>query len=351
MYNTELELLRKVSEAPGISGFEYGISEIIKKEVQGFVDKIEEDAFGNLYVYKGIGSKTLMITAHTDEIGLIVKHIDERGFIRFAKVGGVPDHVLLGQRVQVHGKMKRLSGTIGCKAIHVMKEDERKQLVTYDKMFVDTGATKDQLINYGVRVGTPITIERGVTELENGLLVGRAMDDRAGCYMLIEAIKKANPSNKVVAVFTVQEEVGLRGATVSSFSVKPDVGIAIDTTIAGDHPEIGESEAPIKLGSGPTLVVADGRRDSLGGGLIASPLVIGWLTELAERLKIKFQYEVLEGGTTDATAIQLSREGVPSGCIAIPARYVHSFSEVVSKNDIESGIELLIGIMESPVPF
>ncbi|NHV61011.1 MAG: M42 family metallopeptidase [Candidatus Verstraetearchaeota archaeon] len=346
----EMDLLRKVSEAPGISGFEYGIAEIIKRELEGCVDKIEEDAFGNLYAHKGKGSKTIMITAHTDEIGLIVKHIDEKGFIRFAKVGGVPDHVLLGQRVQVHGRNKRLSGTIGCKAIHVMKEDERKQLVTYDKMFVDTGATKDQLVKYGVRVGTPITVERGVTELENGLIVGRAMDDRAGCYMLMEALKKANPVNRIVAVFTVQEEVGLRGATVSSFLVRPDLGVAIDTTIAGDHPEIGESEAPVKLGAGPVLVVADGRRDSLGGGLIANPMVVGWLTDLAERLNIRCQFEVLEGGTTDAAAIQLSREGVPSGCIAIPARYVHSFSEVVSKSDIESGVRLLSGIMENPVP-
>lgn len=344
-----VELLKKVSEAPGISGFEYGIAEIIKKELEGYVDKLEEDTFGNLYVHKGSGSKTIMITAHTDEIGLIVKHIDERGFIRFAKIGGVPDHVLLGQRVQVHGRNKRLNGIIGCKAIHVMKDEERKQLVTYDKMFVDTGATKEQLARYGVRIGTPITIERGLTELENDLIVGRAMDDRAGCYMLIEALKRANPVSRIVAVFTVQEEVGLRGATVSSFTVKPNIGIAIDTTIAGDHPEVGESEAPIKLGSGPVLVVADGRRDSLAGGLIANPLVISWLTDLAEKLKIKCQFEVLEGGTTDAAAMQLSREGVPSGCLAIPARYVHSFSEVVSKNDIESGVRLLVGIMENPI--
>ncbi|MGQ9759595.1 MAG: M42 family metallopeptidase [Candidatus Methanomethylicaceae archaeon] len=345
-----MDLLEKVSGAPGVSGFEYGITEILKKELQGSVDKIKEDRFGNLYVYKGKGSKTLMITAHTDEIGLIVKHIDERGFIRFAKVGGITDHVLLGQRVYVHGKYKRLSGTIGCKAIHLMKEDERKQLVPYDKMFVDTGATKDQLEKYGVRIGTPITIEKGVTELENDLIVGRAMDDRVGCFMLVEALKRANPVNSVVAVFTVQEEVGLRGATISSFVVKPDVGIAIDTTVAGDHPEIGESEAPIKLGSGPTLVVADGRRDSLAAGLIVNPSVIGWLMDLSDKLKIKYQLEVLEGGTTDATAIQLSREGVPSGCVAIPARYVHSFSEVVSKNDIENCIKLLVGLMENVPP-
>ncbi|MDH5806171.1 MAG: M42 family metallopeptidase [Candidatus Methanomethylicaceae archaeon] len=345
-----MELLKKISEAPGISGFEYGIAEILKKELKDYVDKIEEDKFGNLYAYKGEGLKTIMITAHMDEIGLIVKHIDNKGFIRFAKVGGVPDHVLLGQRVQIHGKYKRVYGVIGCKAIHVMKEEERKQLVTYDKMFIDTGATKEQLEKYGIKIGTPITIERNLIEIENGLIVGRAMDDRAGCYILIEALKKAKPVNKIVAVFTVQEEVGLRGATVSSFAVKPDIGIAIDTTIAGDHPEIGESEAPVKLSQGPVIVVADGRRESLGGGLLANPLVMNWILEIAEKSKIKYQLEVLEGGTTDAAAIQLSREGVPSGCISIPARYVHTFSEVISKEDLENAIKLLVNIMESSTP-
>ncbi|MCS7098187.1 MAG: M42 family metallopeptidase [Candidatus Methanomethyliaceae archaeon] len=346
-----MELLKKISEAPGISGFEYGIAEIVKKELKEYVDKIEEDKLGNLYAYKGNGQKTIMITAHMDEIGLMVKHIDDRGFIRFAKIGGVPDHVLLGQRVQVHGKYKRINGVIGCKAIHVMKEEERKQLVTYDKMFIDTGSTKEQLEKYGVKVGSPITIERNLIELENGLIVGRAMDDRAGCYILIEALKRAKPLHKMVAVFTVQEEVGLRGATVSAYAVKPDIGIAIDTTIAGDHPEIGESEAPAKLGQGPVIVAADGRRESLGGGLLANPMVMNWIIELAERLQIKYQLEVLEGGTTDAAAIQLSREGVPSSCISIPARYVHTFSEVISKSDIENAIKLLIGIMENPAPF
>ncbi len=346
-----MELLKKISEAPGVSGFEYGISEIIKKELQGFVDKIEGDKFGNIYVYKGNGEKTIMITAHIDEIGLIVKHIDNRGFIRFAKIGGVPDHVLLGQRVLIHGKYKKINGVIGCKAIHIMKEEERKQLITYDKMFIDTGLSKEQLEKYGIGIGTPITIERDLIELENDLIVGRAMDDRAGCYILIEALKRAKPVNKIVGVFTVQEEVGLRGATISSYNVKPDIGIAIDTTIAGDHPEISESEAPVKIGNGPVIVIADGRRESLGGGLLANSLIVNWLIEIANKLDIKYQLGVLEGGTTDAAAIQLSRGGIPSGCISIPTRYLHTFSEVISKKDIEDGIKLVIGIMESKISF
>jgi endoglucanase len=347
----DLNLLREVSEAPGVSGFEYGIPAIIKKKLKGTVDEMREDKFGNLYVQKGKGIKTIMIAAHTDEIGLLVKHIDDKGFIRFAKLGGVPDHILLGQRVWIHGMKKRIHGVIGCKAIHIMKEEERKQLVAYDKMFIDAGATKDQLAKLGIKVGTPITIDRNLVELENDIIVGRAMDDRAGCYLLIEALKRAKPTNKVVGVFTVQEEIGLRGATISAFVVKPDIGIAIDTTIAGDHPEIAESEAPVKLGNGPSILVADGRRDSLTMGTIANPIVRGWMMELAEKGHIPYQLEVLEGGTTDATAIQMAQQGVPSGCLSIPSRYVHSCSEVISKKDLENGIKFLVMMMESKLPF
>jgi endoglucanase len=345
-----VELLRRFSEAPGVAGFEYGVPALIKSELEGSVDKLWEDKFGNLYAEKGKGDKTLMMTAHTDEIGLIVKHVDDKGFIRFAKLGGIADHILLSQRVLVHGMGRRLPGVIGCKAFHVMKEDERRQLITYDKMFIDTGATKEQLESYGIKVGTPITFDRKLTELENGLLVGKAMDDRAGCYALVDALKRAAPKNRVVCVFTVQEEVGLRGATMSANAIRPDVGVAIDTTIAGDHPDIAEQEASIKIGKGPSIVVADGRRDSLGGGLISNPLVRGWMMEIAEKSGIRIQLEVLEGGTTDAAAIQLAQAGIPSAAISIPSRYVHSFSEVISKNDLEESIKLLVRLMEEKIP-
>lgn len=346
-----VSLLKTISEAPGVSGFEYGVNEIIKRELRGFVDDIKEDKFGNIYVAKGAGDRTMMVAAHSDEIGLIVKYIDERGFIRFAKLGVVPDHILPSQRVIIHGTRGKVSGVIGCKAIHVMKDDERKQLVTYDKMFIDTGATKGRLAELGVMVGTPITFDRGMIELEGDAVLGKSMDDRAGCYVLIEALKRAKPGNRVIGVFTVQEEVGLRGATITAFSVKPDLGIAIDTTIAGDHPEIGESDAPVRLGLGPAVLAADGRKDSLGGGLIANPLVRGWMMEMAEKAGIPYQLEVLEGGTTDAAAMQIAREGVPSCCLSIPSRYAHSSSEVVSKADLDHAVELLLRLMESEMPF
>ncbi len=346
----DLELLKRLSEAPGVAGFEYGVPELIKRELAGAVDRLWEDKFGNLYAEKGKGEKTLMMTAHTDEIGLVVKYVDEKGFIRFAKLGGIADHVLLSQRVFIHGMKRRLPGVIGCKAFHMMKEDERKQLITYDMMFIDTGASKEQLKSYGITIGTPITLDRQMTALENDLFVGKAMDDRAGCCALVEALRLADPKNRVVCVFTVQEEVGLRGATMSANAIKPDFGLAIDTTIAGDHPDISEHESSIKIGKGPAIVVADGRKDSLQGGLISNPLLRGWIMEVAEKGGIEFQLEVLEGGTTDAAAIQLAQVGIPSAAISIPSRYVHSFSEVISKKDLEESTKLLVRLMEEKIP-
>jgi putative aminopeptidase FrvX len=183
------------------------------------------------------------------------------------------------------------------------------------------------------------------------MVIGKAMDDRAGCYVLIEALRRANPKSKIVAVFTVQEEVGLRGATITSFAVKPDMGMAIDTTIAGDHPEISEQESSAKIGKGPAIVVADGRKDSLAYGMIGNPIVRGWMMDVADSEKIPYQLEVLEGGTQDATAIQITHAGVPSGSISIPSRYVHSFSEIVSKRDLEECVRLLVKFMETKMPY
>ena len=345
------ELIKELSESSGVAGFEGEVFDVVKRHLNGFVDELYSDGFGNLIAVKGKGKYKLLVAAHVDEIGLIVKHIDDNGFIRFAKLGGVPDHVLLGQRVKVHGVKGVVRGVIGCKAIHVMKEDERKQLVTYDKMFIDVGArSKREVEDLGVKLGSPITIEKELVMLGNGLVCGKSLDDRAGVAVLIEALKRASPRHKVYAVFTVQEEVGLRGATVVAYSVKPDVGLAIDTTIAGDHPEMAVHEAPVKVGFGPVILVADGRRDGLGGGLIAHPKVRQWLVNLAEDINIPYQLEVVEGGTTDAAAIQLSRQGVPAGVVSLPARYLHSFSEVVSLADAENLVKLLVKAFESDLP-
>ncbi|MEM0320470.1 MAG: hypothetical protein QXS67_03580, partial [Candidatus Nezhaarchaeales archaeon] len=215
---------------------------------------------------------------------------------------------------------------IGGKALPLMKAEEGRQLLTYDKMFTDGGAkSADEVKEMGIEVGNFITIDKKFVELANDLVAGKAFDDRAGCAALVQALKEAKPRCKVYAAFTIQEEVGLKGATVAGYAIKPTVGIAVDTTIAGDHPNIDAHEAPIKVGGGPVVIAADGRRDSLSGGLIPNPAVKRWIVRVAQEKGIPIQFEVLEGGTTDATAIQLSREGVPSGVIAFPTRYVHTF--------------------------
>jgi len=346
-----LDVLKRLSEAHGPPGYEDEVADIIMRELKGCVDEITRDSLGNIIAFKGSGDKSLMVAAHMDEIALIVKSIDDRGFIRFAKLGGIWDQLLVGQHVVIHGSKGRIRGVIGSKAVHVMKEDERRQLLTYDKMFIDVGAkSADEVRGMGIEVGNFITIDKRLVELANNLVAGKAFDDRAGCAALIQAIKEAEPKCKVYAVFTIQEEVGLRGATVAGYAVKPTIGIAVDISIAGDHPNMEPHEAPVKVGGGPVIVAADGRRDSLAGGLIPNPKVKQWIMRKAEEMKIPFQLEVLEGGTTDATAIQLSREGVPSGVIAIPTRYVHTFQEVLSLRDLENLVMLLKGLMEDELP-
>ncbi|RLF08922.1 MAG: M42 family peptidase, partial [Thermoprotei archaeon] len=209
----------------------------------------------------------------------------------------------------------------------------------------------DEARSMGIRVGDPITVKTEVFELKGGLVCGKAFDDRAGCAVLIELLRRVeNPQFKLCAAFTVQEEVGLKGATVSAFALNPTVGVAIDTTIAADHPGAQEQEAPVKVGAGPVILVADGRRDSLSGGLIANAKVREWLMEAAERAKVPYQLEVLEGGTTDATAIHLTQRGVPAGVVSIPSRYTHSFAEVISLDDLENCVRLLVEAVKTGLP-
>ena len=342
------ELLKKLSEAAGAPGFESSISTIIKNELKGHVDSIKTDTMGNLIVEKGSGSKSLMISAHMDEISLIVKHVNEKGFIRFAKLGGVTDHILPGNRVLIQTKRGSIPGVIGCKPIHIMKDDERRQLVTYDKMFIDIGAhNQKEAKAFGIDPGDAIVIDRNFVQLKNNLVCGKGFDNRVGCAILTDVLKTVKTRNKIYGAFTVQEEVGIRGAIVSAYSINPDYGIAVDTTIATDHPEISEHESPINLGFGPAILVADGRREGLGGGMISHPMLRNKIMNIAKKMKIPIQLEIVEGGTTDATAIHLTQHGVPSCVISIPSRYIHSTSEVVNLKDVVNASKLLRAFAET----
>lgn len=334
-------------------GYENLVDEVVREELEGFVDKLYTDKFGNLIAMKGEGDFSLMVSAHKDEVGLIVTHVEERGFLRFAKLDGIPDHVLPSKRVKIYTRSGGVvPGVIGLKSAHLMTEEERKQILSADKLFIDVGASsREEVYALGIREGDPVAVEASFTELPNGFVCAKALDDRAGCAALIHALKNSDPKMRVYGVFTVQEEVGLRGATTSAYALVPDAGIALETMPTSDHPEAKpEESSSVELGKGPVLVLADGRRGSLSRGYLIHPRMRAWVEETASKRGILLQKAILEGGTTDATAIQITRGGIPSCVIATPARYMHSFSEVLKLSDLEQMAELLRALLESAPP-
>ncbi|WP_456469154.1 M42 family metallopeptidase [Archaeoglobus sp.] len=337
------ELIAKLSNAHGVSGFEDEIREVVKAELEGWADEVRTDSMGNLICTKNGGKPEIMIAAHMDEIGFAVKYIDDKGFIRIAPIGGWFSQIALAQRVILYGK-KKVYGVIGCKPPHLMKDDERKKSVEIKDMFVDIGASsKDEVLEMGINVGTPVALDREVVELANGRLTGKAFDNRVGVAVMIEAVKRTKADVTIHAVATVQEEVGLKGARTSAFAIEPDAAIAIDSCVAADFPGSESAHMDVKLGNGAAITVID----ASGRGLIASPKVLKWLTETAERHNIPYQLEVAEGGTTDATAIHLTKEGIPAGVVSVPARYIHSPVEVVDIRDVESAVEIVAKALES----
>ncbi len=335
------ELIKKLSEAHGIPGSEDEVRDILREELEKYCDSVEVDRLGNLIARKRGSGKKVMLTAHMDEIGLMVKHIDEKGFLRFTTIGGFFDQTLLNQRVIVHGRRK-VKGVIGSKPPHLMKEEERKKVVEYSDMFIDIGATSDKEAKKIVRVGDYVTFDVSFAELENGFITGKAFDDRLGCAALVEVAKSVESDLDIYFVGTVQEEVGLKGARTSAFKINPDIAIAIDVTTTGDYPGISKEQCAVEINKGPVITIAD----SKGRGLIAHKLVRDVLIKTAERHKIPYQLEVGEGGTTDATAIHLTREGIPSGVVSVPTRYIHSPVEVASIRDYENLVKLLIKSIE-----
>ncbi len=338
------DLLEKLSNAHGISGHEGIIRAIVEEEIYPYVDEVRTDQLGSLIATKRGEAPSIMLAAHMDEIGLMVKYVDDDGFIKFVKVGGWFDQTLLNQRVILHTEKGGITGVIGSKPPHVMKDEDKKKAVNADDMFIDVGATsKKDAQKLGIVEGTPATIDREFRHMANDMVTGKAFDDRAGLVMLIEALKRTDAEVTVHAVGTVQEEVGLKGAKTSAFGLSPDVAIATDVTIAGDHPSIERKDSAIEIGKGPSITVLDGS----GRGLITSEPVLKWLKETAKREKISYQLDVSSGGTTDATAIQLTKVGIPSGTISLPARYIHSPVEVINLRDLDRCAELIARAIET----
>ena len=331
------KLLQQLTETFGPSGYEDNVRAKVCAEVESLADEIRVDALGNLIARKKPSkvngdTKKIMIAAHMDEIGLIVSHVDEKGFVRFSAIGGVNRRYVPG------GRVRFLNGTRG--VIGFDRLDNLNEVPTLDRVFIDVGARNKK--DCPVKIGDVAAFDRPFMEMGNRL-VAKSLDDRVGVLVAIEtlrALKDKSTPHDLYFVFTTQEEVGVRGAGVSAYGVDPDVGIAVDVTPTGDTPNALKME--MALGNGPCVKFQD-------VGAISDPRVVQWVIAAAEKNKIPYQREVLLVGGTDARAIQSVRAGVPVGCISIPVRYVHSPSEMVDYDDVQNTVRLLTAVLRMPI--
>ncbi len=336
-----MELLKNLCLAGGISGNEGEAADIVKAELKKFCDDVSTDSFGNVIGRKGKGGKKFLIAAHIDEIGLMVKYISKEGFINFVKIGGIDDRVLLGQRVIIKGKKGDVFGIIGSKPPHLQKDEEKKKVIEHTDLFIDIGCESREEAETKVEIADAIIFEPNFGNLNKDLYYGKAIDNRVGCYAMLKIMEKINAKNlnaEIYGVATAQEEVGLKGARTVSFKINPDYAIAIDTTIAGGTPQIKETESSLNVGKGVaiTLIEASGR------GVIVSDKIKKIFIEAAKENKISYQIDVLEGGMTDGAIIYMNREGIPTGVLSIPTRYIHSPTGVFSMKDVEATIDLCV---------
>jgi len=331
------ENLEKLSNANGVTGRENEAKELMVRLLTPYTDEIRLDKLENVIAIKK-GKKNalkIMLAAHMDEVGLMVKTINKEGFLQFAKMGGIDDRILPAQKVNVYSRKGTLPGVIASKPPHIQKEEERKKVIGADELFIDVGAeTKEAALQMGVAVGDPIGFDVKYTKLSTDVVMGKAFDNRAGCVAMIEALKLMDKTDYTVyAVGTVQEEVGLRGAGVAAFGLDPDFAITLDVTIAGDTPGVREFDTSVKMGKGPALTITD-------SGLITSSKILRWLVDSAEEEKIPYQIEAGLMGSTDAARISLTRQGIPCGNVSVPTRYIHSPVGLLSLKDIENSAKL-----------
>ena len=333
--------LRSLSEASGVSGYEDAVREVVHEAFSGMADEVRSDAMGNLIALKRGSAETeprrrVMLAGHMDEIGLIVTMLD-RGFIRFTQVGGFDVRTLMGQEVTVHGR-RDLPGVIGSRPPHVLSAQDRSKPLPMDKLFIDVGLTEDEL-EAAVRIGDLITIRRSMIELQNDLVAGKAFDDRASVTAIavcLDELQKLNHEWDVYAVATVQEEVGLRGAITSTYGIAPDIGIAIDVSF-GKQPGVGPEYA-LEMGKGPALTI----------GPNCHPALYAELKRVATDNEIPVQVEVAPRGTgTDANAMQVTRDGIPTALLGLPLRNMHTPIETVSVKDIQRTGRLLAHFIAS----
>ncbi len=332
-----LEFLKQLLNSPGPSGYEAWIQRVVRAFAEPFASPIQTDWHGNLIAaVNPSGSPRIMLAGHCDQIGLLVQHIDDMGFLRVNTIGGWDMQMLIGQRLTVWAEAGPVTGVIARKPIHLLTEEERKQVPKIQELWLDIGAASEAEAREAVRIGDPVTLELGFHPLKNDLASAAGMDDRVGVWVVFEALRlihKANPKAAVYAVSTVQEEIGLRRAQTGAFTIDPQVGIAVDVTHATDCPGIDQNlYGRVKLGQGPVVF----------RGPNVNPVVFEKLMQLAKEHDIPAQVNgISRAASNDGNVMQISRGGVATGIIGLPNRYMHSPVEVVSLKDLENAARLI----------
>lgn len=331
------KFFQSILETPSPSGYEQPVQRLVRNYAEEFADEVTTDLHGNVIAGCNVGAPLrVMFAGHADQIGLLVTHINDQGFIYTNTIGGWDPQQLIGQRMTIYTDTGPVPALISRKAIHLLDQEERKQVVKTKDMWLDIGAKSKEEAAEIVKIGDPVTLELGYQEMRNGLANSPGMDDKTGLWVCMEALRRAKQRGLEVALYavsTVQEEIGLRGAHTSAYGVNPQVGIAVDVTHATDCPTIDKAqEGDIKLGSGPVIY----------RGPNMNPVVVDRLREAAEYGDIPCQWAASGRGTgTDANAIQLSRAGVAAGLVSVPNRYMHSAVETISLDDLDTCADLL----------
>ena len=338
------QLLAALTEAHGVPGFEEPVRALIREYLEP-LGVLSQDKLGSVICRKegSVPAPKVMLAAHMDEVGFMVKQITKEGFIRFLPLGGWFDQVLLGHRVIIKTVKGDVVGVIGAKPPHLLPPDERNKVVQKKDMYIDIGATsKEEVEEAGVRIGDPIVPRADFVVLANGQsYLSKAFDDRVGVALMIqalEALQQESHPNTIYAVATVQEEVGVRGASTGVWAVDPDVAIVLESDIAGDVPGVDAAQAPAHLGKGPSLLIYD-------RSMIPNRALRDLFLETAEEIGVSLQVSFVEGGATDGAVIHRHRTGVPTVVLSIPSRHIHSHSAIIHRNDFDQAVQLLVAVL------
>ncbi len=338
----DLQLLGQLSEASGVPGREERVRDLLRPHLERLFDEAATDAMGNLIaVKKNPGKPRVLIAAHIDEIGFYVKHIDERGFIRVQNVGGFDMRNLLARRVKVLARGGELTGLMNPsgRPIHIAKEEDKKKVPEMNEFMIDLGLPGPQVREL-VRIGDPVTLVAAFSEIGD-CVSGKCLDNRVAAWVVIEAMKKLKTANyEIILACTVQEEVGLRGAGPAAFAVNPDIAVALDTTLCVDTPGVPEDERVTQQGAGVAIKILD-------SSSISNRELVDAFAAAADARGVKYQFSVLPRGGTDAGAMQRSREGIKTVTLAVPTRYIHTVTEMIHKDDLQSAIDMLVAWLEA----